>query len=141
MDETYQIKYVEEPEKGAWGIIGRGLRDFNVEQAGEDQFQRICFSLTTPDGEIVGGVLGEIYWGWFHLDLLWVKEELRHQGYGARLLMRAEEEARARGAHQVYLDTFTFQAPEFYRKFDYEIFGELPDFPPGHQRYFMSKRL
>jgi GNAT superfamily N-acetyltransferase len=132
---------VEEPEKGAWGIIGGGLREYNVQQAGDDRFHRICFSLNTPSGEIVGGVLGEIFWGWFHLDLLWVKEELRNQGYGAQLLKRAEDEARGHGAKQAYLDTFTFQAPEFYRKHGYAVFGELPDFPPGHQRCFMTKRL
>ena len=55
-------------------------------------------SAHAPDQEIVGGVLGEIYWGWFYLDLLWVKEELRGRGYGHRLLTIAEDEARQRGA-------------------------------------------
>jgi hypothetical protein len=40
-----------------------------------------------------------------------------------------------------YLDTFSFQAPDFYKKLGYEVFGELQDFPHGHQRYFMKKRL
>ena len=56
----------------------------------------------------MGGVLGEIYWGWFFLDLLWVTEALRGRGYGHRLLNHAEERARQRGAKSVYLDTFSF---------------------------------
>ena len=85
--------------------------------------------------------MGELYWEWFHLDLLWVKEELRHCGHGHSLLLRAEEEARKRGARHVFLDTFSFQAPDFYKQHGYQVFGELQDFPPGYQRYFLTKEL
>ncbi|MGD2147098.1 MAG: GNAT family N-acetyltransferase [Anaerolineae bacterium] len=141
MNEEYEIVYVDEPEQSAWGIIGRGIRDFNVEQVGDSSFQRLCFILQSPDGGIAGGVLGETYWDWFHLDLLWVREDLRGRGFGSRLLSRAEEEARERGAKHAYLDTFSFQGPDFYRRHGYEVFGELSDFPVGHQRYFFEKRL
>ena len=63
------------------------------------------------------------------------------RGYGYRLLTLAEDEARKRGAKSAYLDTFSFQAPDFYRQHGYQVFGELEDFPPGHQRYFFSKQL
>lgn len=141
MDKDYQIVYVDKPEESAWGIIGRGVHDYNIQQAGDNHFQRLCFVLQAPDKEIVGGVIGEVYWGWFYLDLLWVNASLRGRGYGHRLLTRAEHEARQRGANHVYLDTFSFQAPDFYERHGYQIFGELPDFPPGHQRYFLTKRL
>lgn len=139
MDEEYNIVYVEKPEESAWGIIGRGVSRYNVQQAGDNDFQRLCFVLNTPDQEVVGGVLGEVYWGWFYLDLLWVKEELRGRGYGHRLLTIAEDEARQRGAKHVYLDTFSFQAPDFYKRHGYQVFGELQNFPSGHQRYFLKK--
>ena len=141
MDKEYRIEYVGDPEESAWGIIGQGLRSYNLEQVGDDQFQRLCFSLSAPDQEIVGGVLGETYWDWFHLDLLWVKEELRGRGYGHHLLVHAEDEARKRGAKNVYLDTFSFQAPTFYEQHGYQVFGELSEFPLGHHRYFLKKQL
>ena len=141
MDEKYQIVYINKPEESAWGIIGRGVSNYNKQKAGDDKFQRLCLVLQTPDQEIVGGVIGEIYWDWFYLDLLWVKDELRSSGYGHQLLTRAEDEARLRGAKNVYLDTFSFQAPDFYRKNGYQVFGEFQDFPPGYQRYFFTKQL
>ena len=141
MDEEYKLIYVDNPEESAWGIIGRGLSHYNKQQAGENNFQRLCLALQASDQEIVGGVLGELYWEWFHLDLLWVKEELRGRGYGRQLLLRAEDEARQRGAKNVFLDTFSFQAPDFYKQYGYRVFGELPDYPPGHQRYFLTKPL
>ena len=141
MDEEYRIVYDEKPEQSAWGIIGRGVSAHNEQYAGDERFQRLCFALHAPDQTIVGGVLGEIYWDWFHLDLMWVKEELRGRGYGHRLLTAAEDEARRRGAKNVFLDTFSFQAPGFYEQHGYQVFGELGDFPPGHQRYFLTKQL
>lgn len=141
MDEDYQIVYVDKPEESAWGIIGQGISKYNKEQAGDNKFQRLCFVLHAPDQEIVGGVLGEVYWGWLYVDLLWVKEELRGRGYGLRLLTHAEDEARQRGAKNAYLDTFSFQVPDFYKHHGYQVFGELKDFPPGNQRYFLRKQL
>lgn len=141
MDDEFEIVYVEKPEEAAWEIIGKGLQSFNVQQAGDEGFQRICFALRSRSEEIAGGALGEMYWEWFHLDLMWVREELRGQGYGHRLLTMIEEEAKKRGAKNVFLDTFSFQAPEFYQRHGYRVFGELTDFPPGFKRYFMMKAL
>ncbi len=141
MDEEYNIAYVDNPEQSAWGIIGRGIHHYNQQQAGDNQFQRLCFVLHAPDQEIVGGVIGEIYWGWLYVDLLWVEDELRGHGYGHRLLTLAEGEAQQRGAKNAYLDTFSFQALDFYKKHGYQVFGELNDFPVGHQRYFLTKQL
>ena len=141
MDKEYDIVYVDNPEQSAWGIIGRGVGNYNKQQAGNNQFQRLCFVLHEPDEVIVGGVLGETYWDWLYIDLLWVKDELRGRGFGHRLLTLAEEEARQRGAKNAYLDTFSFQASDFYKQHGYKVFGELPNFPPGHQRYFLTKQL
>jgi GNAT superfamily N-acetyltransferase len=141
MSGEYRIISVENPKQSAWDIIGRGVSEFNRQQTEDGGFQRLCFVIQSPDNEIVAGVLGEVYYEWFHLDLLWVKEELRGRGYGRRLLALAEREARERGAKDAYLDTFSFQAPDFYKRRGYEVFGELLDYPPGHQRYFMKKRL
>ena len=136
MEEEYQFVYLDEPE---WGTIGKGLREFNEQQAGDDNYQNLCFVLQTPDQEIAGGVIGATYWDWFYLDLLWIKEELRGRGFGHRLLTMAEDLARERGANNAYLDTFSFQVPDFYQQHGYRVFGELQDFPPGHRRYFLTK--
>ena len=138
MSEEVQIVQLDDP---AWGIIGGGINGYNRQQAGDDTAQRICFVLQSPDEKILGGVIGVVYWDWFSLDLMWLEEEYRGRGYGHRLLTLAEEEARKVGARHVHLDTFSFQAPGFYEKYGYEVFGQLEDFPSGHQRYYMRKEL
>ena len=79
-------------------------------------------------------------WNWLFIKLLWVSEELRGQGFGRALMSSAEQEALARGCTNIYLDTFSFQARDFYERLGYEVFGQLTDFPPGHKRYFLQKR-
>lgn len=138
MTEDYAIVYTEKPE---WAAIGQALTEYNVQRAGDDSAQTMCFVIRTPEQEIAGGVIGATYWNWLHIDLMWVRDDLRERGYGRRLLELAEQEARKRGAKHAYLDTFSFQAPDFYAHLGYQVFGELPDFPPGHRRFFMTKAL
>jgi GNAT superfamily N-acetyltransferase len=138
MDQDYQMKSLDEP---AWEIIGKGLREYNAQQAGPELAKSLCIVLYAPDQSIVGGIIGETHWGWLHIILMWVKEDQRGSGYGAKLLIAAEEEARVRGMKNAYLDTFSFQAPGFYKKHGYHVFGALSDFPPGHTRYYLAKQL
>jgi GNAT superfamily N-acetyltransferase len=140
-NDAYTIVPVEKPEEAAWGIIGNGLQQFNLQQAGPEQFTRLCFAVLSSEEVIVGGVLGELYWDWLHIDLMWIPDELRGRGLGQRLLAAIEAEARRRGAKHAFLDTFSFQAPEFYRKQGYRLFGSLPGFPSGFERLFLTKAL
>jgi GNAT superfamily N-acetyltransferase len=141
MEEEYTIGSVDKAEDIPWGVVGGGLHDYNVQQAGDPHGKQVCFTLRAPGGEIAGGLIGEVHWDWFYINLLFVKDELRGRGYGHRLLALAEEQARQHGARRAYLDTFSFQAPDFYKEHGYQIFGELQDFPPGHRRFYFRKEL
>jgi len=141
MDEEYTIVSVDKPDDSVWDVVGWGIHHYNEQHAGNAQNKQLCFVLRGPDQKIVGGIIGSTYWNWLYIDLLFVKEEFRGLGFGHRLLENAEDEARKRGAKNVYLDTFSFQAPDFYKQHGYQIFGELKEFPAGHQRYFLTKEL
>jgi GNAT superfamily N-acetyltransferase len=141
MHDDLSIVYIGNPEEFAWSVIGQGVGTYNKQQAGDNNFQRLCFVLQGSDEEILGGVIAEAYWEWLYIDLLWIKTELRGCGYGQLLLETVEKEAQKYGVKNVYLDTFSFQAPKFYEQNGYRVFGELQDFPPGHNRYFMRKEL
>ena len=141
MPDDYRIQYVEKPDDRMWSAIGGGIQSYNVLQAGDDHGQLLCYVLFAPDQEIAGGIIGETHWQWLYVNLLWVRGELRRQGYGRQLLELAEQEARLRGAKNAYLDTFSFQAPGFWQRHGYQVVGELRDFPAGHQRFYMKKAL
>ncbi|MBL0264753.1 MAG: GNAT family N-acetyltransferase [Leptospiraceae bacterium] len=91
--------------------------------------------------EIIGGVLGEMYYRGLHIDLVWVSEPLRKTGLGTALIRKAEELARESSCTLIYLDTFSFQAPEFYEKLGFEVFGKIENFPENYTRYFLLKRI
>lgn len=141
MSESIKIIYAANPEDADWNTIGGGIHTYNIQQAGEDHGQQMCFRLMDGENTHLGGLIGATYWDWLYIDLLWIREDLRGKGYGKQLMLLAEEEARKRGAKQAYLDTFSFQVPGFYEQLGYHVYGELKDFPKGHIRYFFTKSL
>ena len=78
---------------------------------------------------------------YIYIDALWVKEEYRNTKIGSQLLTEIEETAKEYDCHMVHLDTFDFQAKDFYIKQGYDIYGVLDDCPEGHKRYYMKKSI
>ncbi len=141
MKDAFQVAFEEHAGQEVRDAISQALHEFDARQAGDPHFQRLCFTLRGPGQELLGGVLGQVFWDGLFIDTLWVADELRGRGYGHQLLASIEDEARRRGATMVYLDTFSFQAPEFYTRHGYRVFGELEGFPPGHRLLFFTKPL
>jgi GNAT superfamily N-acetyltransferase len=121
--------------------IRAGLRAHNDAAAGDAAFQLLRVIVRSEAGELIGGLLGATYWGWLHVEVLWVDAAHRRRGCGTRLLALAESEALRRGCRDAFLDTFSFQARPLYERLGYRVVGTLDDFPSGHQRTFMAKRL
>jgi GNAT superfamily N-acetyltransferase len=93
------------------------------------------------NGRLLGGLYANIYWGWLHIHLLWVDETMRGTGLGRELMAAAEAEGSKQGCHAATVDTHSYQAPDFYQKLGYTIWGQLEEFPPGHQRIYLQKKL
>ena len=92
------------------------------------------------NGNIIAGIISKMYcWNCLYIDVLWVKEEHRKDGLGSRLLKEIESVAIEKGCYLIHLDTFDFQAKDFYIKHGYEVFGVLDECPEGHKRYFLKK--
>ena len=121
--------------------VNQGLDYYNDAYAPPFDFRKVSVLLRDGKGQVVGGLLGNTEWGWLHVGALWIRDDVRRQGYGSALLQAAEQEALNRGCHHVFLDTTSFQALPFYLKHRYTVWGELDDFPKGHKRYFVQKAL
>ncbi|MFJ7966101.1 GNAT family N-acetyltransferase [Streptomyces sp. NPDC096324] len=91
-------------------------------------------------GALAGGLAGHTWTTWLHVTYLWVDDRHRGTGLGTRLLARAERTATERGCHAARLETWDFQAPDFYRRHGYEVVSVIPDYPPGITEYTLTKR-
>lgn len=104
----------------------------------EDQDRPFLFSLKRGDG-LIGAICGSVYWDGLEIDILWVDERYRRQGFGRRLVGEAEDYARGHGAVIAFLKTV--DARDFYARLGYAVFGVLEDRPIGTRLYHMKKRL
>ena len=137
----YQIRSTSEASPQDAQAVLTGLRGYNEMHAGPAHFTPVHLFLRDSREAVHGGLLGRRLWDWLYVDILWVEESLRGQGWGRRLLRQAEAEAHQAGCTRALLDTFDFQARPFYEREGYTVFGTLEDFPPGHSRYYMQKKL
>jgi ribosomal protein S18 acetylase RimI-like enzyme len=108
---------------------------------GEREHPLHVWALDASDG-LAGGLVGHTWTTWLHVAHLWVDGRHRGSGLGTRLLAEAERIAREeRGCTSARLETWDFQAPEFYRKQGYDVVCVIPDYPPGITEYTLTKRL
>ncbi len=136
-----EIKKCTQDEKK---IIVDALVEFNNQQVPftHPSFQELSYSIKNQQGVIIGGIIAKSYcWGMVFIDILWVNDHYRGQGLGTVLLKKIEEDAIANNCTLLHLDTFDFQAKDFYLKNGFEIFGVLDNCPPNHKRYYLKKSL
>jgi GNAT superfamily N-acetyltransferase len=122
-------------------IVRDHLHAHNIAATALTDYASVTFLLKDSREEVRGGLLGAMWGRCLHIQILWVAESLRGRGHGRRLLEAAETLAIERGCLHAFLESFSFQAPLFYQKLGYEVFGEADDWPAGHTHYFLRKPL
>jgi ribosomal protein S18 acetylase RimI-like enzyme len=140
----YTLTLEDNPVADDLEVVRAGLDAFNRSVIQTDkpaEFQSVYVLVRANDGTVMGGLLGGTWWGWLYISILWVHDDLRGQDFGSDLMRTAEQQGIKRGCHSAFVDTHSFQALPFYQKLGYTVFGELEDFPPGHTRYYLKKRL
>jgi GNAT superfamily N-acetyltransferase len=120
--------------------ILKPLAAYNEACAGPGRWETLAVTVRDPGGEIVGGLWGRIGYNFLNVELF-ALGPARDSGLGRRIMAMAEAEARTRNLAGVWLDTWSFQAPDFYRKLGFQECGRIDDYPPGHHRVFFVKRL
>jgi len=137
-----ELKIVFQQEGGAEAQLVRDRLDmFNVGVTGVSAYYPVNFILKNDRDEVMGGLLGGIWGGWLHITYLWVDEAERGRDSATKMMDQAEAYARERHCHWVTLDTHSFQARPFYEKRGFEVFATLDDWPKGHKKFFLKKKL
>jgi GNAT superfamily N-acetyltransferase len=136
-----ELHIEEAPRPEDIAALNDRLYQYNAAVTACDDGRWLTIFLRDDSGEIVAGLHG---WTWGQtgfVETLWIREDLRGQRLGARLLAAAEIEARRRGCGEIQLSTHSYQAPGFYRRLGYQVIGELPGWPGNTTRIFFRKTL
>lgn len=137
-----RIERLDQPTDQDRLAILNPLLAYSESKVNNPYFQN--FALVVRDehsDEILGGLYAKISYQWLYVELLSVPEQARGQGVGTRLMHMAEELAREKDCTGIWLGTFDFQAPQFYKKLGFTQYGQIDDYPPGHRQHFFQKRL
>lgn len=124
-------------------LIDSKLVEFNrkyvlFEQS--DDWIDLSYVLKDDTGQSIAGINATLYcWNIMYVDVLFVDLSHRRRGYGKLLLDTAESRAKSIGGYMSHLDTFDWQAKDFYEHLGYQVFGILENCPRGHTRYYMKK--
>jgi len=135
-----RLSFEDKPSWDDREVIDEALGEYNAPFLRDPSYEYFGLFVRDEAGAIRAGLVGNTYAGWLFVNLLWVHAELRGKGIGSGLIAEAERRAIGFGCHSAWLDTFSFQGPKFYPKLGYVEFARL-DYPPGHERIFLRKRL
>jgi ribosomal protein S18 acetylase RimI-like enzyme len=136
-----KFKITDEIKKQDEETIFQGLLEYNLARIEDKNPKDLGVYLQDEKGEILAGLIGNTHGNWLTIKFLWVSEKLRGQSIGSQILRKAEESAKERGCKYAFLDTFSFQAPEFYKKYGYKEKFALEEYPLKGKRYYFTKTL
>jgi GNAT superfamily N-acetyltransferase len=138
----FEIRQTDRPSLDSYQQGLAVLRAFTGKTVGPPDNRDFALLITEPgETAVLGGLWAQSRWGAFYVDMIVVPEALRGTGVGTDLMTRAETEARARGCHLMWLDTYAFQARPFYERLGFQVFGQMDGPAPFYPRWFMRKSL
>lgn len=135
------IEFVETPSDEQVEAVLSIISEAAEQQRPGGNYRDYGFLLRDEQGTIVGGLTGYVLYDWMFVQFLSVSEQLRGQGHGEKLIEAGTQWGRAHGLRGMWLDTFAFQSPDFYRRLGFIEFGAIEDHPAGSRRIFFQKRF
>ncbi|MEP2979010.1 MAG: GNAT family N-acetyltransferase [Lentilitoribacter sp.] len=120
-------------------IIGK-TRSYNAKFTPDD-YKPFSVYLTNDDGQLMGGMTAFLSWSYLEIKYLWVDEAHRGKGHAAEIMNAGEIAARENKCEYALVDTFEFQALDFYLKQEYQLVAEIDGYLGKYKRYFLQKKL
>ena len=138
---TYNITYEANPRGEDVQLLNDGIMEHAKQKKGMKQLDFFAFFIRDEEGKILGGCAGDNMYGGFFVGQLWVSEKLRGQGYGTKLMEKAETLARKSGCRFMAVNTMDWEALDFYKKLGFYVEFERHGFDKNSIFYFLRKNL
>ena len=140
-NERMNFRITDDGDERDINEIHEMLREYNLSRREASANVPIGIFYEDEDGRKSAGLTGETFGNWLCIKFLFVSEPLRGKGIGSELLELAEREAKRRGCKYAFVDTFSFQAPAFYKKHGYREVFTLEEYPYTGRRHYYTKEL
>ena len=136
-----KIQYETNPKSEDVQILCDGVAENAKINKGHKPVSFFAFFIRDGNERIVGGCNGAILHDWSYVYQLWVSESLRGQGYGTQLMLSAEKLAADHKSRFIAVNTYAFEAPDFYKKLGFYVEFERHNPEKDSTFYFLRKNL
>lgn len=140
MVQDIQLIVESNPSEADTIILRKGIVDFNASCIHEKASQ-FCVFARDEKNTIIGGASVWQHSDAFYIDILWIEENFRKKSIGTRLINEIFAQARLKNLKQIFVDTFDFQAFEFYKRQGFYELGRIEKYLLGHDRIYLKKEL
>lgn len=133
------IEYIEKLEEKYYITMDQQFNKLAIENGVECNYIPFVF-VAKENNEILGFVTGNSYYKEVHIGDLIIFEEHRNKHIGTKLMQAVEDYFKDKGFEHMNLSTYSFQAPEFYKKCGFEVeFIRESKVNPKLNKYYLVK--
>jgi ribosomal protein S18 acetylase RimI-like enzyme len=136
-----KISFEPNPKPEDVAILENGIIDGEIRKNGHQAIETFAFFIRDDNNSVLGGCDGEIWCGCIYIRHLWVAKPLRGNGYGAKLMLSAENLASEKGCTFVAADTMDTDVVAFYQALGYRIEFERYGYLKDAILYYMRRDL
>ena len=124
-------------------VVQEGLIEaFNDHVPQAREFKPMSHSIYGIEkGELVGGVLVDLYGDTLWIDALWVSPHHRFKKLGSQLMAEALRFARLNRCKEIQLNTYFHDVRDFYIKCGFEMTAHIPNWKYSLDCYLMRRIL
>jgi len=121
-------------------IIYDGFRQHDIARTGASEIEKpVAFYIQDSQDQVISAIVARTFWGNLHIKYVWTHEEHRSNGYASKLMNEIFNFAKEKGHSFAFIETMNFQAPEFYKKFGFQVELIRKGYSRGASFYYMRK--
>lgn len=137
MRHELEIQKLEKPTPEIESALDAGFEEFSKQTIGDS---RKPFSFCSYDSQkLIGACKGYSYTDDLYVSQLWIHPQFRKAGLGRRIMEACEILARDRGCIRIWVDTLSYQAPDFYVRCGFQEQGRIAGYRGSYDRIFFAK--
>lgn len=103
-------------------IIYNGFKEHDISLYGTVGItESISFCIKDIHDNVIAAVVVHMLWGALHIKYVWTHKNHRNKGCATTLMHRVFEYAKEKECPFAFIETMSFQAPEFYKKFGFVL--------------------